>query len=61
MPDLLIELFSEEIPARMQKRAAEDLKRMVSGTFSRAQATATAGLIGFALLPAIRRQAPVAN
>ncbi|WP_282025560.1 glycine--tRNA ligase subunit beta [Limimaricola cinnabarinus] len=30
MPDLLIELFSEEIPARMQKRAAEDLKRMVT-------------------------------
>ncbi len=26
MPDLLIELFSEEIPARMQTRAAEDLK-----------------------------------
>jgi glycyl-tRNA synthetase beta chain len=26
MPDLLIELFSEEIPARMQRRAAEDLK-----------------------------------
>lgn len=26
MPDLLLELFSEEIPARMQRRAAEDLK-----------------------------------
>jgi len=26
MPDLLIELFSEEIPARMQTRAAADLK-----------------------------------
>ncbi|SIS49500.1 glycine--tRNA ligase subunit beta [Phaeovulum vinaykumarii] len=26
MPDLLIELFSEEIPARMQRRAAQDLK-----------------------------------
>ena len=25
MPDLLVELLSEEIPARMQKRAAEDL------------------------------------
>jgi glycyl-tRNA synthetase beta subunit len=25
MPELLIELFSEEIPARMQARAAEDL------------------------------------
>ncbi|MFY9211874.1 MAG: glycine--tRNA ligase subunit beta [Aestuariivita sp.] len=32
MPELLIELFSEEIPARMQKRAAEDLKkRMTDG------------------------------
>ena len=28
MPDLLIELFSEEIPARMQTRAAEDLKKL---------------------------------
>ncbi|TNJ41981.1 glycine--tRNA ligase subunit beta [Phaeobacter sp. B1627] len=32
MADLLIELFSEEIPARMQARAAEDLKtRMTNG------------------------------
>ena len=30
MPDLLIELFSEEIPARMQARAAEDLKKCVT-------------------------------
>ena len=30
MPDLLIELFSEEIPARMQRRAAEDLKALVT-------------------------------
>ena len=30
MPDLLIELFSEEIPARMQARAAEDLKSRVT-------------------------------
>ncbi|MEW9919027.1 glycine--tRNA ligase subunit beta [Marimonas sp. MJW-29] len=30
MPDLLIELFSEEIPARMQMRAAEDLQKMVT-------------------------------
>ena len=29
MPDLLIELFSEEIPARMQARAREDLKSLV--------------------------------
>ncbi|MFI5014715.1 MAG: glycine--tRNA ligase subunit beta [Hyphomicrobiales bacterium] len=31
MPDLLLELFSEEIPARMQRRAAEDLQRLVTG------------------------------
>ncbi len=30
MPDLLLELFSEEIPARMQKQAADDLKRLVT-------------------------------
>lgn len=30
MPDLLLELFSEEIPARMQARAAEDLKKLVT-------------------------------
>ena len=30
MPDLLIELFSEEIPAKMQVRAADDLKRLMT-------------------------------
>ncbi|KIN64542.1 Glycyl-tRNA synthetase beta chain [Sulfitobacter noctilucicola] len=30
MPDLLIELFSEEIPARMQRRAADDLQKLVT-------------------------------
>src|SRR3954468_11399907 len=30
MPDLLLELFSEEIPARMQGKAADDLKKMVT-------------------------------
>lgn len=29
MPDILIELFSEEIPARMQVKAADDLRRLV--------------------------------
>ena len=48
MPDLLLELFSEEIPARMQARAAEDLKKLVTGklveaglTYSQAGAFAT--------------------
>ncbi len=30
MPDLLLELFSEEIPARMQARAAEDLRKLIA-------------------------------
>ena len=30
MPDLLLELLSEEIPARMQERAADDLRRAVT-------------------------------
>ncbi|MDE1974668.1 MAG: glycine--tRNA ligase subunit beta, partial [Hyphomicrobiales bacterium] len=30
MPDLLLELFSEEIPARMQTRAADDLRKAVT-------------------------------
>ena len=30
MPDLLLELFSEEIPARMQARAAEDMRKLVT-------------------------------
>ena len=30
MPELLLELFSEEIPARMQARAAEDLRKLIT-------------------------------
>ncbi|MFC0219142.1 glycine--tRNA ligase subunit beta [Pseudochelatococcus lubricantis] len=30
MPDLLLELHSEEIPARMQRKAADDLKKLVT-------------------------------
>jgi len=30
MPDLLLEFFSEEIPARMQPRAMDDLKKLVT-------------------------------
>ena len=30
MPDLLLEFFSEEIPARMQAKAAEDLRKLVT-------------------------------
>jgi glycyl-tRNA synthetase beta chain len=48
MAELLLELLSEEIPARMQARAAEDLKRLVTDklkeaglSFARADAYAT--------------------
>ncbi len=41
MPDLLLELFSEEIPARMQSRAEADLARMI--TEALAQGGLTAG------------------
>ena len=34
MPDLLLELFSEEIPARMQPGAAKELERLVVGALS---------------------------
>ncbi len=30
MPDLLLEIFSEEIPARMQRKAANDLKKLIT-------------------------------
>jgi glycyl-tRNA synthetase beta chain len=39
MPELLIELFCEEIPARMQSRAAEDFARLMS------EACAAEGLV----------------
>lgn len=48
MAELLVELFSEEIPARMQARAADDLKRLVTDAlkaanlaFDKAEAHAT--------------------
>ena len=36
MAELLLELFSEEIPARMQARAREDLARLLGGALSTA-------------------------
>ena len=41
MSELLLELFSEEIPARMQKRASEDLARLVSDALKAAGVEAT--------------------
>jgi glycyl-tRNA synthetase beta chain len=34
MPDLLLELFSEEIPARMQVQASKDMERLIVGALS---------------------------
>ena len=42
MPDLLLELFSEEIPARMQARAAEDLRKLVTDRWSMPGSSMTA-------------------
>ena len=39
MPDLLLELFSEEIPARMQRQAAADLQRLVTNALVEAGVT----------------------
>ena len=39
MPDLLLELFSEEIPARMQRQAADDLRRLVTNALVEAGLT----------------------
>ena len=47
MSDLLLELFSEEIPARMQRQAADDLKRLVTGALVDAHVTYE-GAQGFA-------------
>ena len=39
MPELLIELFSEEIPARMQQKAADDVRQMVTNALVEAGLT----------------------
>ena len=56
MPDVLIELFSEEIPARMQARAAEDLRRLLTDglveaglTYAHASAFATPRRLALAI------------
>ncbi len=56
MPDALIELFSEEIPARMQARAADDLRRLITDglveaglTYAFSQAFATPRRLALAI------------
>ena len=39
MPELLLELFSEEIPARMQQKAADDLRSLVTSALVEAGLT----------------------
>jgi glycyl-tRNA synthetase beta chain len=41
MPDLLLELLTEEIPARMQPIAARELQRLVETAFDEARLAAT--------------------
>ena len=68
MPDLLLELFSEEIPARMQRQAAEDLKRLATNAlvdaglpYEGAQAFATPRRLTLHVvgLPEAQRRGPV--
>ena len=46
MPELLIELFSEEIPARMQARAADDLVRLVGEALAQLRPQGMQGFAG---------------
>ena len=65
MADLLIELFSEEIPARMQARAAADLKRLMTDalveaglTYAEAGAFSTPRRLALALTGLTTASAP---
>lgn len=66
MSDLLLELFSEEIPARMQGKAAEDLRRLVTDglverglTYAHAAAFATPRRLVLAIEGLAERSSPV--
>ena len=66
MPDLLLEFFSEEIPARMQARAAEDLRKLVTDrlvgaglTYDGAKAFATPRRVALAVQGVPARQPDV--
>jgi glycyl-tRNA synthetase beta chain len=68
MPDLLIELLSEEIPARMQARAADDLRKLVTDklagaglTYEGAKAFATPRRLALAVAGLPARQPDVAR
>ncbi|MEM1077859.1 MAG: glycine--tRNA ligase subunit beta [Pseudomonadota bacterium] len=66
MPDLLIELFSEEIPARMQAKAAENLRKRVTDglveaglTYAGARAFATPRRLTLVVSDMLAASAPV--
>jgi glycyl-tRNA synthetase beta chain len=66
MSDLLLELFSEEIPARMQGKAAEDLRKLVTDglverglTYGHAAAFATPRRLVLAIEGLAERSSPV--
>jgi glycyl-tRNA synthetase beta chain len=54
MPDFLLELFSEEIPARMQAQAAKDLERLTVGALTE-RGFMFEGIKAFASAPTRRR------
>ncbi|WP_425092519.1 glycine--tRNA ligase subunit beta [Tropicimonas sp. S265A] len=66
MPELLIELFSEEIPARMQAKAAADLQKLVTNglveaglTYAGAKAFATPRRLTLVVSDVLAASAPV--
>ncbi|MDJ0858766.1 MAG: glycine--tRNA ligase subunit beta [Dinoroseobacter sp.] len=66
MPELLIELFSEEIPARMQAKACEDLRKLVTDglveaglTYAGASAYATPRRLTLVVADLLAASAPV--
>ena len=54
MPDLLIELLSEEIPARMQRKASSDLEQLFTEGISELGLTYESSA-SFSIGPCLRR------
>ena len=64
MPELLLELFSEEIPARMQARAADDLARLLGdalASIAPAEVMTYAGPRRIALVAQVAAEVPAAR
>jgi glycyl-tRNA synthetase beta chain len=58
MPEFFLELFSEEIPARMQVRAAEDLARMIADSLAALSPTSMRSFAGPRRIALAARLAP---